>query len=285
MKIYYKLTVLVALAVICSGPISAQQSTENLSSGLPAVVATWSQYGFIATHSSVNTFAHTFTRANVSSLSFQWAGELGTPGASAPVVGQGIVYVAADGMIFAFQASDGTPLWSHLSCSGVDTVEAALGPQVLLVGDGGGDLAAYDPVTGNQIWCNEEGGSITSAPAVDGTTVYITNGSDAIALDQATGTERWRFTPSDFSCQQFVSTDALSRNCNILNLAIRCLDACNFFGGNEAIHHFIAFHLSVHLGFNPFHIIFRFIFTPTYNTGACTGTISFTGLLRFRLAL
>ena len=200
MKIYYKLTVLVALAVICSGPISAQQSTEDLSSGLPAVVATWSQYGFIATHSSVNTFAHTFTRANVSSLSFQWAGELGTPGASAPVVGQGIVYVAADGMIFAFQASDGTPLWSHLSCSGVDTVEAALGPQVLLVGDGGGDLAAYDPVTGNRIWCNEEGGSITSAPAVDGTTVYITDGSDAIAdWPLLTGTERWRFTPSDFS--------------------------------------------------------------------------------------
>src|SRR5207244_215354 len=189
----------VALAVICSGPISAQQSTENLSSGLPAVVATWSQYGFIATHSSVNTFAHTFTRANVSSLSVQWAGELGTPGASAPVVGQGIVYVAADGMIFAFQASDGTPLWSHLSCSGVGTVEAALGAQVLLVGDGGGDLAAYDPATGDQIWCRDESGSITSAPAVDGNTVYITNGTSVVAVDQLTGSQRWRFTPSDFS--------------------------------------------------------------------------------------
>src|SRR5262249_24357914 len=130
---------------------------------------------------------------------WRWAGEVGLSSASASVVGLGIVYVPADGMIFAFRASDGTPLWSHLSCSGVDTVQAALGPHALLVGDGGGDLAAYDPVTGDQIWCDDESGSITSAPAVDAKTAYITNGGDVLALDQLTGTPRWRFTPSDFS--------------------------------------------------------------------------------------
>ena len=159
----------------------------------------WTQYGFLPTHTSFNHRETTLTRANVASLTFQWAGEVGLSSASAPVVGQGIVYVAADGMIFAFRASDGTPLWSHLSCSGVDTVQAALGPHALLVGDGGGDLAAYDPVTGDQIWCRDESGSITSAPAVDEKTVYITNGSDVVAVDQVTGIGRWRFTPSDFS--------------------------------------------------------------------------------------
>ena len=83
--------------------------------------------------------------------------------------------------------------------TGVGTVEAALGSQALLVGDGGGDLAAYDPATGNQIWCRDESGSITSAPAVDGNTVYITNGESVVAVDQLTGTQQWRFTPSDFS--------------------------------------------------------------------------------------
>ena len=159
----------------------------------------WTQYGFLPTHTSFNSRETTLTRANVASLTFHWAGEVGLASASAPVVGQSIVYVAADGMIFAFRASDGTPLWSHLSCSGVDTVQPALGPHALLVGDGGGDLAAYNPVTGNQIWCDDVSGSITSAPAADEKTVYITNGSDVVALDQLTGIGRWRFTPSDFS--------------------------------------------------------------------------------------
>jgi outer membrane protein assembly factor BamB len=159
----------------------------------------WTQYGFLPTHTSFNNRETTLTRANVASLTFQWAGEVGQSFASAPVVGQGIVYAAADGMIFAFRASDGTPLWSHLSCSGVDTVQPALGPHALLVGDGGGDLAAYDPVTGDPIWCRDESGSITSAPAVDEKTVYITNGHDVVAVDQLTGIGRWRFTPSDFS--------------------------------------------------------------------------------------
>jgi len=188
MKPYLKLALLFALAALCSGVTSAQQSA-----------AIWSQYGFRPNHASFNKTETTLTLANVAGLSWQWAGEVGNSIASAPVVGGGIVYVTADGMIFAFRASDGTQLWSHLSCSGVDTVQAALGPHALLVGDGGGDLAAYDPVTGNQIWCDDESGSITSAPAVDLNTVYITNGSEVVAVDQLTGTQKWRFTPADFS--------------------------------------------------------------------------------------
>jgi len=169
---------------------------------LPAVAPEWTQYGFLSTHTSFNSRETILTRANVAGLTWQWAGEVGKVGisfASAAVVGRGIVYVAADGMIFAFRADDGKKLWSHLSCSGVGTVQAALGVGALLVGDAGGDLAAYDPVTGNQIWCDDEGGSITSAPAVKAGTVYITNGGDVVAIDHLTGIPRWRFTPADFS--------------------------------------------------------------------------------------
>src|SRR5206468_3627971 len=87
----------------------------------------------------------------------------------------------------------------RLSCSGERTVQPAFGRGLLLAGDGGGDLAAYDPATGKQVWCDDESGSITSAPAVTDDTVYITNGGDAIAIDQFTGTRRWTFTPADFS--------------------------------------------------------------------------------------
>jgi len=159
----------------------------------------WSQYGFRANHSSFNSTETTLTRANVADLTWQWAGRVGTSVASAPVAGGGIVYAAADGMILAFRASNGTKLWSHLSCGGRDTVQPALGPHALVVGEGGGDLAAYDPITGDQIWCDDEAGSITSAPAVDSDTVYITNGGDVVALNQLTGMPLWRFTPADFS--------------------------------------------------------------------------------------
>jgi outer membrane protein assembly factor BamB len=196
MKVSWKLTLLIVLAALWSGVTVAQQSTQNLSNS-PKVDPAWPQYGFLPNHPSFDKTHQILTGSNVSSLTFKWAGEVGAPIASAPIVGQGIAYVAAGGTIFAFQASDGTPLWSHLSCGGVNTVQAALGSQALLVGDGGGDLAAYDPATGNQLWCSDVGGKITSAPAADATNVYITNGASAVAVDQLTGTPRWFFTPSD----------------------------------------------------------------------------------------
>ena len=199
MRLYLNLTLLLALIALGSGVIAAQQSTVTQSSKLPPADPKWSQNGFQANHSSFNSLETVLNRADVSGLTWQWAGEVGASGATSPVVGGGIVYIASDGTIFAFQASNGTPLWSHLSCSGQGTVEAAWSPQALLVGDGGGDLAAYDPVTGSQIWCRDERGSITSAPAMDATSVYITNGADVVAADPLTGNERWRFTPSDFS--------------------------------------------------------------------------------------
>jgi outer membrane protein assembly factor BamB len=186
----------VAMVLVTLAPDGFSQTITTFD---PTGSIKWTQYGFLPTHTSFNSRETALTRANVAGLTWQWAGEVGTSNASAAAVGGGIVYVAADGMIFAFQAGDGTKLWSHLSCSGVGTVQAALGLHALLVGDSGGDLAAYDPVTGNQIWCNDESGSITSAPAVEANTVYITNGGDVVAIDQLTGVQRWRCTPADFS--------------------------------------------------------------------------------------
>ena len=180
------LLAVILLGASCGGQVLFPSQT-NANETLPAVATEWQQYGFVPTHTSFNGRETILTRGNVAGVTWQWAGEVGTSSASSAVVGHDIVYVAADGMIFAFAARDGTMLWSELSCSGVGTVQAALGATALLVGDAGGDLAAYDPVTGNQIWCNDESGSITSAPAVKEGTVYITNGGDVVAIDQSTG--------------------------------------------------------------------------------------------------
>jgi eukaryotic-like serine/threonine-protein kinase len=159
----------------------------------------WRQYGFNAAHTSSNDSETLLNPSNVSQLTLFWTSDTFRQEGTAPTLGFAAIFVASDGRVHALKANNGSTRWARLSCSGEGTVQPAFGDHLLLVGDGGGDLAAYDPATGTQIWCDDESGSITSAPAVSGDTVYITNGGDAIAVDQITGVRRWTFTPNDFS--------------------------------------------------------------------------------------
>src|ERR1051325_7409336 len=125
----------------------------------------WLQYGYTPAHTSFNNSEATLTRDNVSQLAWVWSGKTGRSVGSAPIFGPTSVFVAVDGRIISLRAHGGQTRWAHLSCSGEGTVQPALGHHALLVADGGGDLAAYDPATGDQIWCDDESGSITSASA------------------------------------------------------------------------------------------------------------------------
>ena len=158
----------------------------------------WRQYGFNAAHTSYNDSETILNPSNVSHLTLLWTSDTFNAQPTAPTLGPTSVFVASDGRVRALKENNGVRRWVR-SCSGEGTVQPAFSRGLLLVGDGGGDLAAYDPATGEQLWCDDESGSITSAPAVTDDTVYITNGGDAIAIDQFTGTRRWTFTPADFS--------------------------------------------------------------------------------------
>ena len=159
----------------------------------------WRQYGFNAAHTSYNDSETLLNPSNVSQLTLFWTSDTFRQEGTAPTLGFAAIFVASDGRVHALKENNGSSRWARLSCSGEGTVQPAFGDHLLLVGDGGGDLAAYDPATGRQIWCDDESGSITSAPGVTGDMVYVTNGGDAIAVDQATGIRRWTFTPNDFS--------------------------------------------------------------------------------------
>jgi len=159
----------------------------------------WRQYGFTPSHTSFNDSETILTRANVSRLVLLWSGDIGRAVGSAPILGYTAIFVANDGRVRALKEQSGERRWVRLSCSGEGTVEPAFGHGILIVGDGGGDLAGYEPATGKQVWCDDESGSIVSVPAVMDDTVYITNGVDAIALNQFTGRQHWRFTAADFS--------------------------------------------------------------------------------------
>jgi outer membrane protein assembly factor BamB len=119
------------------------------------------------------------------------------------------IFFNTDGRIHALEKQTGQRRWGRLSCSGRGTVQPAFGQGIVLVGDNGGDLAGYDPATGNQVWCDDEGGSIVSAPAVADDTLFFTNGGDAVALDQFSGREHWRFAALDRFGIHLTSTPAI----------------------------------------------------------------------------
>jgi len=121
--------------------------------------------GFKAAHTSYNNSETILNPSNVSDLTLLWTSDTFNAKATGPTLGPNSVFVASDGRVRALNKNNGVRRWVRLSCSGEGTVQPALGGGLLFVGDGGGDLAAYDPATGEQVCCDDESGSITSAPA------------------------------------------------------------------------------------------------------------------------
>ena len=118
----------------------------------------WRQYGFKAAHTSYNNSETILNPSNVSDLTLLWTSDTFNAEATAPTLGLTSVFVASDGRVRALNKNNGVRRWVRLSCSGEGTVQAAFGRGLLFVGDGGGDLAAYDPATGKQVWCDDESG-------------------------------------------------------------------------------------------------------------------------------
>jgi outer membrane protein assembly factor BamB len=106
--------------------------------------------------------------------------------------GDGVVVVAGDeGRVWGLAVGDGRPLWAD------DLAVAAFGNPLIIsgmavVGDGNGNLTAYDLGTGARRWGVSVSGPIRGGAASDGTTIFVI-GEDreaaAVALD---GTVLWR---------------------------------------------------------------------------------------------
>src|SRR5947208_5925474 len=160
---------------------------SSLLASATGVDTLWRRYGFNAAHTSYNDSETILSPSNVSHLTLLWTSDTFNAEATAPTLGPASVFVASDGRVGALKENRGVRRWVRLSCSGERTVQPAFGRGLLLVGDGGGDLAAYDPDTGKQVWCDEESGSITSAPAVSDESAYLTNGGRCVRHSQLTG--------------------------------------------------------------------------------------------------
>jgi outer membrane protein assembly factor BamB len=123
-----------------------------------------------------------------------WTHLTGPGYSSAPVVGNGVVYVSSDqGDIFALDAATGAERWHHAVTIGTTTVpflgKTALDATTVyqLAPD---HVYAYDAVTGTLRWTSATGGN---AIAVAGSSVLVEHTQDALyAFAAATGTQQWR---------------------------------------------------------------------------------------------
>lgn len=106
-------------------------------------------------------------------------------GARTVVTRAGRADVEVDGQLIGAQVDDGS-----------------LGELLLTDGDG---LASWDPVTGRQRWSTAMHPS--GSPVVLGGVVYVVTGSDLVALDGATGEERWRRTVVEEQEYSTIATD------------------------------------------------------------------------------
>jgi outer membrane protein assembly factor BamB len=129
-----------------------------------------------------------------------------------PAIANGVVYLGhPDGTVSAVDAVAGTTRWQVLTGGAVAATPAVVYGMVY-ISSSDGYLYALDAATGAERWRREIGpvwaspvvvddiiyvttGEAHAAPAVDSQTVYVGGGfgTDLVAVDAATGEERWRF--------------------------------------------------------------------------------------------
>jgi len=135
----------------------------------------------------------------------RWRREIGAP-TLAPLAASGerIFVGSEDGTVHILDRASGTQTGSPLAAGGPVERSPAIADGVAYVAAFGGHLTAFDVETGVQRWRAELGDGEIATPAVADGTVYVAWGAPAgtapyevVAVDAATGTERWRWATPD----------------------------------------------------------------------------------------
>jgi outer membrane protein assembly factor BamB len=111
----------------------------------------------------------------------------------------GRVYVGTDdGFVVAIDAGDGHEDWrTAVSPGGVGVKAPATASGILITATDDLQLTSLDPGSGDVRWTAQVGNDTVGTPVIEGDTVYLgaspdTGNGRLVALDVATGTERWR---------------------------------------------------------------------------------------------
>ncbi len=120
--------------------------------------------------------------------------------AASPVIGGGKLFVMdTNGMVHAFNAGTGAPVWTHSFRISGDGSSSVFGGGVsydggkVFVTTGVGDVAALEADTGNQVWKVKPAGPLRGAPTVAFNSVYVMTQDNQIhALNVSDGAQVWR---------------------------------------------------------------------------------------------
>jgi outer membrane protein assembly factor BamB len=165
----------------------------------PVVNRAWPQSGGEATHAMYHLDAN-------DDLKIVWRADIGTGTSydrrllAPPVVAEGKAFALdASGRVTAFDAESGRRLWS-VSALGKDDDDDPVQPGGIAYADGRlyvatglAFVAALSADDGKEIWRQQTGSPVRSAPtAAGGRVLAITVDNQTVAMDAADGTRRWQ---------------------------------------------------------------------------------------------
>ena len=119
--------------------------------------------------------------------------------AAAPVIGGGRLYaIDTEGVVHAFDAANGSPLWTRSFAVKGDGSNSEFGGGVsfdadkVFVTTGVGEVAALDAASGAPVWSKKPAGPLRGSPTIGFGAVYVmTQSNQIIALDVADGSLVW----------------------------------------------------------------------------------------------
>lgn len=137
-----------------------------------------------------------------------------TSASAVPAVHDGAVYVGVHEEVFALDLETGERDWQRNVGDRAGAAPTATDDRLYVPTES--RLRALDPSTGDEVW-QLEGRFRGSSPAVDGETIYVAGRvpqdgehvPKVVALDAATGEERWRVEPPGLAPGSPVVTDDL----------------------------------------------------------------------------
>ncbi len=174
----------------------------------------WPQYRGDSGHSGWNQSEKTLSPTSVRGLRLAWKYPVnGAVESSVSVVG-GIVYATSvEGSLVALRGSDGGRVWATQIAGGIgggSPAPALSGGRLFITADSGDadvSLYAYDAAAGKLLWAADIGGMHggTGGATTYGDTVFV-HRYNLMAIDPATGEERWSQLPECFECNPAVAS-------------------------------------------------------------------------------
>jgi outer membrane protein assembly factor BamB len=152
----------------------------------------WAQLRFSPAHSGFNPYENILDTSNVSRLALKWSVKPGGRMVASPVIANGRLYVTSqDGTLSALDPATGTTFW-RVSVGAPTYSPAAVARGRVYVSSDVGRVSAFNASTGASLWTVGTGAADPSPVTVADGRIYVAAGSNAYALDVATGATLWR---------------------------------------------------------------------------------------------